>query len=216
MNEFRQIQSMIEFIDREAQEKVDELECAAQEEYDIEKMRLVEQEKLKIRQNLEKKKKQVDVDRRVARANYTKTQRMRVMEERAKIMETLYENTRKKVETIVANPSTYRPLLVNIVRQSILAIQTDAIIQCRKEDETEIHQMLNDLMNWYQIKTGSSISIKINEEYLNTDDAWGGVVVSSVDGRIRCNNTLSYRATMSFEEQLPTIRFYLFNPEATV
>ncbi|CCW65633.1 unnamed protein product [Phytomonas sp. EM1] len=216
MNEFRQIQSMIEFIDREAQEKVDELECAAQEEYDIEKMRLVEGEKLKIRQNLEKKKKQVDVDRRVARANDTKMQRMRVMEERAKIMEVLYNETRKKIEAIVANPSTYRPLLVNLVRQSILAIQTDAVIQCRKEDEVEIHQMLSDLVSWYQTKTGSSISLQISNKYLNTEDAWGGVVVSSVDGRIICGNTLSYRAATSFEEQLPIIRFYLFNPEATI
>ncbi|KAH8615686.1 hypothetical protein ERJ75_000497200 [Trypanosoma vivax] len=57
MTEERQIQSMVDFIEREdkAQEKADELNSAAQEEYDVEKMRLVEAEKVKARAAGEKK-----------------------------------------------------------------------------------------------------------------------------------------------------------------
>ncbi|KAH8607886.1 putative ATP synthase (E 31 kDa) subunit [Trypanosoma vivax] len=71
MTEERQIQSMIEFIELEGKEKADELNSVAQEEYNVEKMRLVEAEKVKARGTGEKIMK-VDVDRRVARGNFSK------------------------------------------------------------------------------------------------------------------------------------------------
>ncbi|KAG5465622.1 hypothetical protein CUR178_00330 [Leishmania enriettii] len=214
MSEARQIQSMIDFIEREAQEKAEELDAAAQEEYDVEKMRLVEAEKMKIRAMAEKKRKQVDVDRRVARANYSKVQRMRVMEERAKTMEKLHEQTRQKIVLMINNPSKYKPLLVSLIRQSLMSIRTDAVIQCRQEDVVEVEREISQLERWYKEKTGDTISIQTSKTYLNTAEVWGGVVVMSTDGRVVCNNTLSYRTKTCFDEQLPTVRFHLFNPEA--
>lgn len=216
MSEARQIQSMIDFIDREAQEKAEELDSAAQEEYDVEKMRLVEAEKAKIRANLEKNKKQVDVDRRVARANYSKGQRLRVMEERARVMEHLHEDTKGKVMAMVANPSTYRPLLVSLIHQSLLSIRTDTVLHCRPEDEADVARMIKELEAWYLQKSGGSISIQTSKEHLDSAEAWGGVTAISTDGRIVCNNTLSYRTKTCFEEQLPTVRYNLFNPEVSI
>ncbi|KAG5488721.1 hypothetical protein JIQ42_00336 [Leishmania sp. Namibia] len=214
MSEARQIQSMIDFIEREAQEKAEELDAAAQEEYDVEKMRLVEAEKMKIRAMAEKKRKQVDVDRRVARANYSKVQRMRVMEERAKTMEKLHEQTRQKIVAMINNPSKYKPMLVSLIHQSLMSIRTDAVIQCRQEDVIEVEREISQLERWYKEKTGETISIQTSKTYLNTAEVWGGVVVMSTDGRVVCNNTLSYRTKTCFDEQLPTVRFHLFNPEA--
>lgn len=214
MSEARQIQSMIDFIEREAQEKAEELEAAAQEEYDVEKMRLVEAEKAKIRAMAEKKLKQVDVDRRVARANYSKVQRMRVMEERARTMEKLHEQTRQKIVAMVNNPPQYKPMLVRLIHQSLMSIRTDAVVQCRKEDEAEVVRNIPELERWYKEKTGATISIQTSKTYLDTAEAWGGVVVKSTDGRVVCNNTLSYRTKTCFDEQLPTVRFHLFNPDA--
>lgn len=111
MSEARQIQSMIDFIEREAQEKAEEVDAAAQQEYDIEKMRLMQAEKSKIRSNLDKRKKQVDIDRRVARANYSKAQRLRLMDARAKVMDELHERTHKGVISFVSDPAKYKPLL---------------------------------------------------------------------------------------------------------
>ncbi|CAJ1038148.1 putative ATP synthase [Leishmania braziliensis MHOM/BR/75/M2904] len=216
MSEARQIQSMIDFIEREAQEKVEELEAAAQEEYDVEKMRLVEAEKTKIRVMAEKKLKQVDVDRRVARANYSKLQRMRVIKERVTIVEHLLEQMRQRIVAMVKNPSQYNPMLVSLIRQSLMSIRTDAVIQCRKEDEAEIECEIPMLERWYKEKTGATISIQVNKCYLSTAEAWGGVVVKSTDGRVVCNNTFAYRTKACFNEHLPTVRYYLFNPNASI
>lgn len=215
MSEARQIQSMIDFIEREAQEKAEELDAAAQEEYDVEKMRLVEAEKTKIRANAEKKRKQVDVNRRVARANYSKMQRLRVMDERAKIMEQLHEQTRQKIMAKVADPSQYKPMLTSLIHQSLLSIRTDAVIQCRQEDAAEVNRQIQELERWYKEKTGTAISIQTNKTFLNSEEVWGGVVAVSTDGRIVCNNTLSYRTKTCFNEQLPTVRYHLFNPDVS-
>lgn len=44
----KQIEHMMQFIEQEAKEKVDEIDAKAEEEFNIEKGRLVQQERLKI------------------------------------------------------------------------------------------------------------------------------------------------------------------------
>lgn len=57
----KQVQQMVHFIKQEAEEKANEISVAAEEEFNIEKLQLVEAEKKKIKQEYERKEKQVDV-----------------------------------------------------------------------------------------------------------------------------------------------------------
>ena len=57
----KQLANMEAFIMKEAREKVNELNARAEEEYTIEKARLVQGEKQKIKKEYERKKKQVEV-----------------------------------------------------------------------------------------------------------------------------------------------------------
>ncbi|CAH2071102.1 unnamed protein product [Thlaspi arvense] len=61
----RQIQQMVRFIRQEAEEKANEISVSAEEEFNIEKLQLVEAEKKKIRQDYEKKEKQADVRKKI-------------------------------------------------------------------------------------------------------------------------------------------------------
>lgn len=56
-----QINRMVQFIKQEAEEKAKEITSAADEEYNIEKMQLVEAEKQKIRKEYERKEGQVEI-----------------------------------------------------------------------------------------------------------------------------------------------------------
>lgn len=56
---------MKSFIEREAKEKVEEILAKAEEEFNIEKARLVQQEKLKIMAYFERKEKQVEMQRKM-------------------------------------------------------------------------------------------------------------------------------------------------------
>jgi len=56
---------MVRFIQQEAHEKANEILAKAQEEFSIEKGTLVQQEKLKIINNYDRKMKQVEVQRKM-------------------------------------------------------------------------------------------------------------------------------------------------------
>eukprot|EP00658_Telonema_sp_P-2_P059183 TRINITY_DN4791_c0_g1_i5.p1 TRINITY_DN4791_c0_g1~~TRINITY_DN4791_c0_g1_i5.p1 ORF type:complete len:217 (+),score=105.81 TRINITY_DN4791_c0_g1_i5:26-676(+) len=216
MAEDRQIQSMIDFIEREAHEKAEELDQAAQEEYDVEKMRLVEAEKAKIRTGLEKKKKQVEIDRRVASAHHSKKQRIRLMEERGKVLDDLKDVCKSKILGIVQDAKQYKVLMATLINQSVAAIQDDCLVQCASEDEAIVKALFSEAQAEYTKNTGNKVSITMSADKLNREETWGGVIVRSADGRITCNNTLVARMSHCFEEQLPRIRFNLLNPDAKV
>ena len=61
----KQITQMINFIEQEAKEKAREIEAQADEEFTIEKQRLVKEEQKKIRQEFERKEKQVIVQKKM-------------------------------------------------------------------------------------------------------------------------------------------------------
>merc|ERR1719235_2340156 len=64
----RQIQQMVNFILNEAKDKAEEIEAKALEDFNIEKLKLVQQMKDKIRQEHVRKSKQVETQRAIARS----------------------------------------------------------------------------------------------------------------------------------------------------
>ena len=61
----RQIKHMMNFIEQEANEKAEEIDAKAEEEFNIEKGRLVTEQRLKIMEFYEKKEKQVELQRKM-------------------------------------------------------------------------------------------------------------------------------------------------------
>ncbi|KAL9253156.1 V-type proton ATPase subunit E-like protein [Drosera capensis] len=61
----KRIQQMVRFIGQEAEDKPYEISVSAEEEFNIEKLQLVEAEKKKIRQEYERKAKQVEVRKKI-------------------------------------------------------------------------------------------------------------------------------------------------------
>jgi len=61
----KQIEHMTKFIEQEAIEKATEIDAKAEEEFNIEKGKLVQQSRLKIMEFYEKKEKQVELTRKM-------------------------------------------------------------------------------------------------------------------------------------------------------
>ena len=60
-----QIKQMMGFIEQEANEKVEEIDAKAEEEFNIEKGRLVQQQRLKIMEFYERKENQVELQKKM-------------------------------------------------------------------------------------------------------------------------------------------------------
>jgi len=66
------------FIEQEANEKAEEIDAKAEEEFNIEKGRLVQQQRLKIMEYYEKKEKQVELQKKIQSSNMLNQARLKV------------------------------------------------------------------------------------------------------------------------------------------
>ena len=61
----QQITHMVRFIEQEAKERAEEIDAKANEEFNIEKSRLVQQQRVKIMEFFNKKEKQLELSKRM-------------------------------------------------------------------------------------------------------------------------------------------------------
>ena len=215
--EERQIQAMIEFIERDAQEKAREYDDEAKAMYDSEKANVVEAQKKKVAANAEDRKKTLEVERRVARAQVSKNERMRVMEARTAVMDNVQKRTEEEIRKLVKDAGKYKTLLADILRQSAIAIAADASVQCRQEDEAVVKGLLKGAETAAAEKVGKAIKLTLSKDFLDAESSWGGVILRSAGARaVVCDNTLAARSKHCFAEQLPTVRYYLFHEKASL
>jgi len=214
-SEDRQIQAMIEFIDRDAQEKVREYDDEAQAMYDSEKANLVEAQKKKVIAQTADAKKDLEVNRRVARAQVSKQERMRVMEARGEALDQVKQRTEEQVRALVKDATKYKQLLADILRQSAVSIADDADVLCRKQDEQIVKGLLKQAEEAGSRATGKPMKLTLSKDKLDDEAAWGGVVLKSANNhKVICDNTLAARMAHCFDEQMPTVRYYLFHEKA--
>uniref|UniRef100_A0A7I4F4A4 V-type proton ATPase subunit E n=1 Tax=Physcomitrium patens TaxID=3218 RepID=A0A7I4F4A4_PHYPA len=76
----QQVQQMVQFIRQEAEEKANEISVSAEEEFNIEKLQIVEAEKKKIRQEFERKEKQVEVRRKIEYSTQLNASRLKLLQ----------------------------------------------------------------------------------------------------------------------------------------
>jgi len=86
----KQIEHMISFIDQEAEEKVDEINAKADEEFEIEKGKLVQQQRQKIIGYYDKKAKQLEQQKRVQESQLINQTRLKILKFQEDQIEVLY------------------------------------------------------------------------------------------------------------------------------
>jgi len=89
----RRIKQMINFILQEAREKADEISMKADEEFQIEKGRILNPERVRIKQEYDKKFKQMQVEQRIEYSKRVNLARLDVLKEREKLMRETNDKT---------------------------------------------------------------------------------------------------------------------------
>jgi len=93
----KRIKQMINFILQEAREKADEITMKADEEFQIEKGRILNPERVRIKQEYDKKFKQLEIEQRIEYSKRANETRLQVLKERDKLMEVTQETTFKRL-----------------------------------------------------------------------------------------------------------------------
>ncbi|KAH9400986.1 V-type proton ATPase subunit E [Tyrophagus putrescentiae] len=195
----KQIKHMVAFIEQEANEKAEEIEAKAEEEFNIEKGRLVQEQRLKIMEFYEKKEKQVELKRRIYNS-HLQNQAQGVL-----------EDARQKLAEVTKDIDLYQKVLQKLIAQALFRlIEQEVVIRCRKQDLGLVENALESVRKEYKEATKKDVVVKIDKEQYLSADICGGIEAFCQQGKIKVTNTLESRLDLISQQLLPEIRVALF------
>ncbi|KAJ4953942.1 hypothetical protein NE237_030774 [Protea cynaroides] len=204
-------------------------------EFNIEKLQLVEAEKRKIRQEYERRQKQVEVRKKIEYSMQLNASRIKVLQAQDDVVNSMKEAASKqllhvsqghRILHVFHEHHAYKKLLKDLIVQSLLRLKEPAVLlRCREDDLELVEDVLPSVKLEYAEKANvhEPEIIVDNHVYLppapNDHHAHelfcsGGVVLASRDGKIVCENTLDARLDVVFRKKLPEIRKSLFGQVA--
>jgi len=222
----KQLDHMIKFIYREAEEKKGEIEAKAMEEFSIEKQRIVQEERIRILKDFEKKEKQIEVQKKIQYSNELNQSRLTILKAREEGIQKLLSEAHHRLGVVSKDQATYKKLMHGLIVQALIKLQeTKVQVVCRKQDLALVKEILPGASGEYQAKCSRSVDVTLNtndflppgpeQATVEGEVCSGGIVVSTLDGRIICANTLDARLSMAFDQQLPQIRTILYGESAS-
>lgn len=207
----KQIKHMMAFIEQEANEKAEEIDAKAEEEFNIEKGRLVQQQRLKIMEYYEKKEKQVELQKKIQSSNMLNQARLKVLKVREDHVRNVLDAARLRLAEVPKNEKLYADLLVTLIVQALFQlIEPTVSLRVRQEDKKLVESLLGRAAADYKDKIKKDVQLKVDAEHNLPADACGGVELVAARGRIKINNTLESRLELIAQQLLPEIRTALF------
>jgi len=207
----KQIKHMMAFIEQEANEKAEEIDAKAEEEFNIEKGRLVQQQRLKIMEFYERKEKQVELQKKIQSSNMLNQSRLRVLKEREDHIKTVLDEARKNLGDVTRDVQRYQNILKGLITQALFQlIEGHVLLRCREVDIPIIEPILDDCQAGYHQATKMHVEIRIDRDNFLFPETYGGVELSTQHGKIKVVNTLESRLDQISSQITPEIRMALF------
>lgn len=207
----KQIKHMMAFIEQEANEKAEEIDAKAEEEFNIEKGRLVQQQRLKIMEYYEKKEKQVELQKKIQSSNMLNQARLKVLKVREDHVRNVLDEARKRLAEVPQNEAMYSDLLVTLIVQALFQLVEPAVtVRVRQADKGLVEGLLSRAQTSYKEKITKDLQLKVDTEGFLPAETCGGVDLIAAKGRIKISNTLESRLELIAQQLLPEIRTALF------
>jgi V-type H+-transporting ATPase subunit E len=209
---------MVNFILQEAHEKANEIRVKTEHDFNLEKQTLVHEAKLAIQDEFAKKEKDREIQDRIARSAEIGECRVKKMKVRDDLLQTLLSEAGAKC-AMVARGQNYPHLLQKLIVQGLIKIdEEECTIYCRGEDVKTVEKILPDAMEEYVaimeresgVKLSPKVKLNENRDRDLPDSTYGGVKLTAAAGKIVCDNTMSARLTLVYDELLPSIRAIIF------
>jgi len=209
---------MVNFILQEAHEKANEIRVKTEHDFNLEKQTLVHEAKLAIQDEFAKKEKDREIQDRIARSAEIGECRVKKMKVRDDLLQTLLSEAGAKC-AMVARGQNYPHLLQKLIVQGLIKIdEEECTIYCRGEDVKTVEKILPDAMEEYVaimeresgVKLSPKVKLNDNRDKDLPDSTYGGVKLTAAAGKIVCDNTMSARLTLVYDELLPSIRAIIF------
>jgi len=202
---------MTAFIHQEAMEKAKEIEIKADEEFAIEKSKLVREEIASIDSSYEKKFKQASMSQQITRSTMANKTRIKVLSARQELLDRLFEDARKKLSDTGSKNKNYEEVLKGLILEGMyLLAERKVSVRCRKVDKEKVSNAAKKASEEYKKQMGSESQVAVDEKDWLPEDSAGGIFIFNGNRKIELNNTFEERLRMLENDALPSIRNTLF------
>jgi len=202
---------MMAFIEQEANEKADEIDSKAEEEFNLQKGQLVFEARQKINDEFDKREKHVELQRKIQSSKMLNMARLQVLKCKETHIKAVLEETRQQLGAITQRPEQYRALVEKLLLQGLLQlIEDNVVVRCRQTDQGLLEQIKDGVLQQYHQKTGKNCNITIDGKTFLHDRSGGGVELFTRHGKIMVANTLEKRLEHVSAQLMPQMRNKLF------
>lgn len=179
------VDRMINFIYHEAQEKVNEIKIRSNEDYNVEKARMISVWTARLEEEYEEKKKALINKRTSEIEKIRKIRKLAMMTEKQTIIKNIFTQVEKALAASQLNET--------VLSECAPAKFKNGVLFCKAEDKEIARKLF----------TGE---IRVLEDVF-----LGGVIVASKCGKDICDNTYLTRMDVIRERNMKDIANYLFN-----
>ncbi|KIE00258.1 vacuolar ATP synthase subunit E, partial [Metarhizium majus ARSEF 297] len=206
-----ELRKMTAFIKQEAMEKAREIEIKANEEFEIEKSKLVRQETDAIDIQYEKKFKQATMSQQITRSTVSNKTRLKVLSARQELLDNIFQEAEKKLADGAKDKAKYQKVLKGLILEGFYALNEPTLqVQARKKDYDVVKKAIDEAAKEYKKEVGQDIEGKLDEANPLPEGSAGGVIILSGSGKIDINNTFETRLELLKDSAAPAVREALF------
>lgn len=166
-----ELKKMTAFIRQEALEKAREIQIKADEEFAIEKSKLVRQETSSIDGQYEKKFKQAGMSQQITRSTVQNKSRLKILGARQELLDDLFEKARSKLGDYNSGDK-YKSILKNLILEGAYQLNEKKIaVRARQADYDVVKQAIGDAQKEYKEKTQQDVTIEVDEKNPSPEDS---------------------------------------------
>lgn len=159
---------MTAFIKQEALEKAHEIKIKADEEFEIEKAKLVRQETDAIDATYAKKFKQAVMSQQITRSTVANKTRLKVLAARQELLDDIFEQAEGRLAELsgAKDKKKYGETLKNLVLEGFYALnEPELVVRARKADYDLVRTAIEQASTEYKDALGKEISATLDEEH---------------------------------------------------
>mmetsp|Transcript_145036 Transcript_145036/g.361779 ORF Transcript_145036/g.361779 Transcript_145036/m.361779 type:complete len:210 (-) Transcript_145036:128-757(-) len=162
-----QILQMTQFILNEAKDKAEEISAKALQEFSVEKLKVVNSGKDKIRQEYDRKAKQIETQNAIARSTAINRSRLEKIKARQDVISQIAGDTKVGLQKELKDEAKMRDFITKLIVQGLLMLLEEKVdVRCRACDDQLVAKCLDAAAKEYtrvvEAETGAKKTCKLS------------------------------------------------------
>eukprot|EP00040_Diaphanoeca_grandis_P004670 m.29661 g.29661 ORF g.29661 m.29661 type:complete len:226 (+) comp16143_c0_seq1:97-774(+) len=211
----KQIDQMVKFIQNEGREKAEEIDTTAEEDFNIEKLRIVQNKKKAIQALHTRNKKKAEVEKKIAHSTQLNNARLEILKAQDEHLTGIFATVKEQVDGLSTKPN-YGEIITKLIVEGLLTLNEKTVaLRCRKADVSIVEKQLKGAVKQAEAENGITTALTLSSTDFLPETCGGGVEFLAMGGKMRITNTLENRLDNACVLTLPAVRNILFGANPT-